>query len=325
MRNILMIHTGGTISMEPNSDGSLTSKSIADSVNYTVSELNKLANITHVQLFSIDSSQITIEQTQLIAQTLFDNRDNYDGFVIIHGTDTMAYTASALSFMFRNFNKPIVLTGAQRPLSEPRTDARINLIDAVTIACYKHLNEIMIVFNSTVFRGCRVTKHKINEYDAFLSLNIPPIAILGVNVEFQKFTHFKPGTFKYFPELNPNIAVFKVFPGVAFENYEFAKTPDAIILDAYGAGNLLPSQNLIKYIKKHESIPVIIHSQAPIGKVNLNLYEAGTILKKLGAIGSANISFEALIFKTMHLLSYSKTKYQFIKAMSKDLIGEIDY
>ncbi|MBN2695486.1 asparaginase [bacterium] len=322
---ILMIHTGGTLSMEQDTGGALASREIAEKIDSVLPELKNIAELVHIQIFSIDSSSIEIRHIKTLADVLDKNRNMFDGFVITHGTDTMAYTASALSFMFRNFNKPIVLTGAQRPLSEVRSDARINLIDAITVACNPNINEIVIVFDSTVFRGTRATKYKISEYDAFISQNIAPLAKLGVNIEFNKDVNTKKGIYRYYSELNSNIAVFKLFPGIQFENLHFLKEPDAIILDAFGSGNLAPNKNLITYIKKHQQVPIIIHSQVPVGRVNLNLYEAGVILKKLGAVGSGNITFEALIFKTMHLLSYTKNKRQFIKLIPKNLVGEIDY
>ncbi len=327
MKSLLLIHTGGTLSMEAKKSGGLVAKELTNILDHIVPEINNIANITHKQLFQIDSSHINISHIQKIAQTLFEERLNYDGFVITHGTDTMAYTASALSFMLRNFGKPIILTGAQRPLYKPRTDAKINLIDAVTTATLSNYNEIAIVFDSTIYRGVRSSKYKINEYDAFRSYNMAPIGKLGVEIEFYnnaKYIKKKKILFKYYPKLNSNIFVFKVFPGIEFSNFNFIKKPNAIILEAFGAGNLDATDNLVRYIKKNEEIPVIIYSQVNKGKVNLNLYESGVILKSLGAIGSGNMTFEALIFKTMHLLSYSSNKKAILRNITKNLVGELD-
>ncbi len=327
MKKLLLIHTGGTLSMEAKESGGLAARELAGILEHIVPEINSIAEITHRQIFQIDSSHINTSHIQKLAQTLYNERLNYDGFVITHGTDTMAYTASALSFMLRNFGKPIILTGAQRPLYKPRTDAKINLIDAVTVATLSNYNEIAIVFDSTVFRGVRASKYKINEYDAFRSYNMAPIGKLGVEIEFYdnaKYADKKTGKFKYYPELNNNIFVFKVFPGIEFSNFNFVKKPDAIILEAFGAGNLEATDNLVKYIRKNEEIPVIVHSQVNKGKVNLNLYESGVILKGLGAIGSGNMTFEALIFKTMHLLSYSGSKKAILRNITKNLVGELD-
>ena len=313
--------------METKESGGLEAKELIGVLDNIVPEINEIANITHIQLFQIDSSHINIYHIKKLAETLKNERENYDGFVITHGTDTMAYTASALTFMLRNFAKPIILTGAQRPLYKSRTDAKINLIDAVTIATISKYNEIAIVFDSTVFRGVRASKYKINDYDAFRSFNMPPIGKLGVEIEYYNHAFYIGDNiekFKYYPKLNNNIAVFKVFPGMEFSNIQFTKRPDAIILEAFGAGNMEPSQNLIKYIKRNQDIPIIIHSQVNVGKVNLNLYESGMILKSLGAIGSGNITFEALIFKVMHLLAYSNGKKSILKNITKNLVGELD-
>lgn len=313
--------------METKESGGLQAKELMGILDDIIPEINDIANITHKQLFHIDSSHINISHIQKIAKTLYDERLNYDGFVITHGTDTMSYTASALSFMLRNMGKPIILTGAQRPLYKPRTDAKINLIDAVTIATRSNYNEIAIVFDSTIFRGVRTSKYKINDYDAFRSFNMSPIGKLGVEIEYYdnaKYINNKIQKFKYYPKLNNNIFVFKIFPGIEFSSLNFIKKPDAIILEAFGAGNLEATENLIKYIKKNEETPIIVHSQVNKGKVNLNLYESGMILKGLGAIGSGNITFEALIFKVMHLLSYSNSKKTILRNVTKNLVGELD-
>jgi L-asparaginase len=327
LKNILLIHTGGTLSMETKGTSGLQAKELIGVLDNIVPEINNIAKITHKQLFQIDSSQINIAQIQQIAETLKNERKHYDAFVITHGTDTMAYTASALSFMLRDFGKTIVLTGAQRPLYKPRTDAKINLIDSVIIAVESNYNEIVIVFDSTVYRGVRSSKYKINDYDAFRSFNMSPIGKLGVEIEYYnhaKYINKNVDNFKYYPKLNNNIFVFKVFPGIEFSSFNFLKKPDAIILEAFGAGNLEASDNLIKYIKKNQDTPIIIHSQVNKGRVNLNLYESGMILKGLGAIGSGNITFEALIFKTMHLLSYTKSKKSILRNITKNLVGELD-
>ena len=327
MKNLLLIHTGGTLSMETKESGGLVAKELVDTLAETIPEINEIANIFHKQLFVIDSSHINIKHIQKIAETLHKERCNYDGFVITHGTDTMAYTASALSFMLRNFNKPIVLTGAQRPLNKSRTDAKINLIDAVTIASKSNYDEVAIVFDSKVLRGVRTTKHKINDYDAFRSFNMSPIGQLGVNIEYYsnaKYISKTPKKFMYYPNLNSNVFVFKVFPGMNLANLEFIKKPDAIILEAFGAGNLEVSDNLLRYVNKYTETPIIIYSQAAVGKVNLNLYEAGMILKGLGAIGSGNMTFEALVFKIMHLLSYSSNKKTILRNITKNFVGELD-
>jgi len=327
MKNLLLIHTGGTLSMETKESGGLVAKELVNTIDEAIPEINNIANISHKQLFFIDSSHINIDHIQKIAQTLYEERENYDGFVITHGTDTMAYTASALSFMLRNFKKTIVLTGAQRPLHKSRTDAKINLIDAVTIAVRSNYDEIAIVFDSTVFRGVRTSKHKINQYDAFRSFNMSAIGCLGVDIEYYKNAKYIKNNkkeFKYYPKLNNNIFVFKIFPGMEFSSFDFIKKPDAIILEAFGAGNLEVSENLLRYITKYSETPIIIYSQANIGKVNLNLYEAGMILKGLGAIGSGNMTFEALIFKVMHLLSYSSNKKTILRNITKNLVGELD-
>lgn len=313
--------------METKDSGGLQAKELIGVLDHIIPEINDIANITHRQLFQIDSSHINITHIQKLAQVLFEERLNYDGFVITHGTDTMAYTASALSFILRNFGKPIVLTGAQRPVYKPRTDAKINLIDAVTTASLSNYNEIVIVFDSTIFRGVRASKYKINEYDAFRSYNMSPIGKLGVEIEFYKNAKYikkKKLPFRYYPKLNSNIFVFKIFPGIEFSNFNFIKKPDAIILEAFGAGNLEATNNIVKYIKTNKNIPIIIYSQVNKGKVNLNLYESGMILKALGAVGSGNMTFEALIFKTMHLLSYSSNKKAILRNITKNLVGELD-
>ena len=236
MKKLLLLHTGGTLGMDPTATGALRPGAALEGVFRYIPEALELADIESRVLYNEDSANMQVAHWQALAQEIAVSIDHYDGVVVIHGTDTMAYTACALSFMLQGLRKPVVLTGAQRPLGEIRSDARLNLIDAFTAAA-EGPPEVMVCFDSKLFRGNRCTKVKVAEYDAFESPNFPILGSLGVNV------HMAPGLKPRGPErlrdaLEPKVFLLKLFPGIdpALCRSMLAGVK-GLVLEAFGAGN----------------------------------------------------------------------------------------
>ena len=331
MKKVLIIHTGGTLGMaEGKPDNTLKPVEFQESVVNFVPELEKLAKIETVFAFNIDSANLTIAHINKLVSVLKEHYDKFDGFVIIHGTDAMAYSGSALSFLIKNNRKPIILTGSQKPLRHIRTDARLNLINAVEFATME-IPEIAICFNSKLMRANRATKVSSGDFDAFESPNFPYLATVGVDIVLNnrclKLLQVKGETeFNYLEE--KNIGFIKTFPGLNPENYNFflESNIDGIVIEAYATGNVPILENsLIPFISKasDKKIPVIITSQAKRGRIHLESYECGRMAKKAGAVSSLDMTFEAAIMKFQYLLSRKISVENLEQWFHKNLAGEI--
>jgi L-asparaginase len=292
MKRILLVHTGGTLGMKGHRPDALRPGSFFKTVRSRVPELSSLAHL-ELELFSnVDSCEMP----------------DFDGAVVTHGTDTLAETACALSFMLPGLRKPVVLTGAQRPLGEIRTDARLNLIDAVTSAISGPA-EVTVCFDSHLYRGNRVRKVSISEYDAFDSPNHGVLGTLGVNTAFEK--GLKPqGRFRLENEVNPKVFLLRIFPGLD-PQIPMAVLPrvDGLVLEAYGSGNFPISTEygrslrpLFDEAQRHQ-VPVVVVSQAHRNGVDLSLYEAGTVALEAGAVSGADMTVSAAVVKLMHGLA----------------------
>jgi L-asparaginase len=309
MRKVLLVHTGGTLGMKGRRPNALTPGAFFETLQERVPELFRLAKI-ELELFSnFDSSEMQPEMWTKLARGLFKKLKAFDGAVITHGTDTLPYTAAALSFMLPNVERPVVLTGAQRPLHEVRSDARLNLIDAVT-AALNGPREVTVCFDSHLYRGNRIRKVAVSEYDAFDSPNYPKLGVLGVDTQFEDGIKWKARPL-LLPELEPRVFVLKVFPGLE-PILPLMVLPHVrgVVVEAHGAGNfpvtpslgrsLLP---LFEAAKKH-AVPVVVVSQAHRNGVDLSLYEAGAAALKLGAISGGDMTQAAATVKLMHGLAY---------------------
>ncbi len=293
-----------------------------------IPELNKLAHIEVEHLFAEDSSDIHHRHWQLIAETIEQRYEAYNGFVILHGTDTMAYTASALSFCLQNLDKPVILTGSQVPLSNIRSDARRNLINSIEIATMS-LNEVAICFNDHVYRGNRSTKMSIGDFDAFTSPNYPPLAEIGLHIELRD-TRLPPNErdLHVTRRFDDRLLLLKSFPGLNSSHI----TPDwnqlrAIVLEAFGSGNfpLKEPDGIWALLEKafHHDILIFITSQAPYDSVDLTKYESGRRALDHGALGTGDMTVEAAITKLMHLLGQSDDNVYVRKHFQKPIAGEI--
>ncbi len=277
-------------------------------VRQRVPELTKLAHLEFELFSNVDSCEMQPELWSRLAERLYQRLPDFDGAVVTHGTDTLAETACALSFMLPGLRKPVVLTGAQRPLSEIRTDARLNLIDAVTAALHGP-TEVTVCFDSHLYRGNRVRKVSISEYDAFDSPNHPVLGVLGVNTSFERGLEPK-GRFRLEHTVNPKVFLLRIFPGLD-PRIPMSILPkvDGLVLEAYGAGNFPTSElfgrslrPLFQEAQRHE-VPVVVVSQAQRNGVDLSLYEAGNVARDAGAVSAGDMTVSASVVKLMHGLA----------------------
>ena len=337
MVRLLIIYTGGTIGMVQDQDGQLVPFDF-DNIKKNVPELNRLDY--HIDVYSfnplIDSSNMSPKDWKQIAVLIASSYSKYDGFVILHGSDTMAYTASALSYMFENLAKPIVLTGSQLPIGEIRTDAKENLITALEIAASRNADgsatvpEVCIYFDYHLFRGCRATKVHADKFDAFKSPNYPVLAEAGVDIKFNKdaIKTISSKELIVHTEFSRSCASLKLFPGIS-EKYVRAilNTPDieAILLEGFGVGNTSTETWFINALEDASKRGIIILdiSQCGGGTVQLGRYETSKHLTDIGVISGHDITFEGAITKMMYLLGNTSDKNEIKMMLSKNLRGEI--
>lgn len=328
--NILLIYTGGTIGMIKDSEtGSLHNFNFDELLEY-IPELNLLeCNIsTHSFKKPIDSSNMNPSHWVKIATTIEETYDNYDGFVILHGSDTMSYTASAISFMLENLSKPVIFTGSQLPIGDLRTDAKENLITSIQIAslCNKGepvITEVGLYFEYKLYRANRTTKINAEHFEAFDSLNYPPLIVSGVNltVNHQALLKPKSGKLTVYKKLESNIILVKMFPGIneTTINYLFSYPKiKGLVLETYGSGNLTNEKWFVEAIRKlvKKGIPIINVTQCSGGSVNMGIYSTNNQYKEIGIISGKDITTEAALSKLMFLLGQNisvkslKTKFE---------------
>jgi L-asparaginase len=329
MKNILLLQTGGTIAMHWEQDGpELDSEKWSDLLHGEIPELNQLANLEIEQIFFEDSSDINHNHWTQLCETIAARYSSYDGFVILHGTDTMSYTASALSFALRNLNKPVIFTGSQVPMSNIRSDARRNLVNAVELAT-QPVPEVAICFNDHLYRGNRSTKMSIGDFDAFTSPNYPLLAEVGIDIRLsENIRQPENRPLEYIPGFDDSIHIIKLHPNLnpAFLQCLNLKLTRAIIFEAFGSGNMpmKGEYNLLPFIEKcrKNGIHVLITSQAAYDAVNLDQYASGRAAKKLGALSAGKMTMEATITKTMHLLAQKLADDDFNTQFEANLSGE---
>jgi L-asparaginase len=333
---ILIIYTGGTFGMTYDPNGVL----IPFDFNLILEHLPTLKNLalelTVVSFETpIDSSNIVPEHWQVLARIIHQNYETHDGFVVLHGTDTMAYTASALSFMLEGLNKPVIFTGAQLPITEARSDARENLITALDFASAKNASgnalvpEVCIYFDYELLRGNRSKKVESMQFDAFDSGNYPPLAKAGVKFDYNSSVIRQPVTTNLTlrVKIDTNISILKLFPGINSRAVEAVlNTPDlkAVVLETYGSGNAPTSACLLNSIKAaiDRGVLVLNISQCPGGMVMQGKYQTSLELQQLGVIGGADMTTEAAVTKLMLLLGeYGKETT--VKLLPQSIAGEL--
>lgn len=329
MKKILLIQTGGTIAMSAKGEGvELDPEAWSGTLVDRVPELQELAEIHTYPLFFEDSSDLNSSHWENLARCIDSNYDAYDGFVILHGTDTMAYTASALSFALLNLAKPVILTGSQVPLSSIRSDARRNLINSVEMATTE-LQDVAICFNDHVYRGNRSTKLSIGDFDAFGSPNFATIAEIGLNIELNVTPKTLLPPFDVQPKFDNSLLVLTVFPSLNTDflmNLDLSKLK-AIIVRSFGSGNfpMKGEFNLLPFLEKcsNNNVIVVFVSQADYDAVDLSKYPAGREALKTGAISGADMTLEAALTKMMWLLGNYEDQEIIRKLFQKELAGEL--
>lgn len=281
----------------------------------------------------LDSSDMAVDDWNRIGEVIAAHYDNYDGFVILHGTDTMAYTASALSFMLENLDKPVVLTGSQIPLSEVRSDGHDNLVTSVIIAAQNKYREVLLYFGGRLLRGNRATKMSADDLIAFDSPNFPHLANAGMQIRYypvgdQSTRKVSGEPFSLCRFESVPIGVLKIFPGISFPIFENLLTEKlrGIVLEGFGAGNI-PGEGhaLLPIIRRaFEAGSVItVTSQCPQGTISLGTYKASTPLKMAGAVSGFDMTTEACVAKLYYLFSKGYTNTEIKELMETDLRGEM--
>ena len=336
--SILIIYTGGTIGMREDP----VTKSLAPMkfgmLLDEIPELSKLGYTISSITFNppIDSSNITPAIWAQLARTIQKNYTKYDGFVILHGTDTMSYTASALSYMFENLDKSIIMTGSQLPIDVLRTDGKENIITSVQIAAAKKegkpiVPEVCIYFDSQLFRGNRTTKKDSAQFSAFASYNYPALARAGVDIVYNYERINYPqnnGVLKINTTVDDRVIILKIFPGLNrhyFENILEMVDLRGVVLESYGSGNMPTTGWLLSAIKKAARRGVILMnvSQCPGGKVVMGHYETSIALQKAGVISGGDSTVEAAVTKLMFLLGQNLSPEEIKYYLSNNLKGEI--
>lgn len=284
----------------------------------------------------IDSSNMTPEHWAAIASVIRDNYDRYDGFVILHGTDTMAYTASALSFMLGNLSKPVVLTGSQLPVGTIRTDGKENLLTALEIAGAKDedgraiVPEVCIYFQNTLLRGNRTTKINTEGFNAFRSYNCLPLARAGTRIIYNRDIILRPSPLKPFAidtRTDTSLSILNLFPGIRREVVHAACSLDgirALVLMTYGAGNAPQTEWLIEELRGsiEKGVTVVNVSQCAEGSVQMQRYATGLQLLKIGVINGYDSTLESVVTKLMHLMGVGLEGKSLAQAMATPICGE---
>ena len=336
---VLLIYTGGTIGMkEDPSDGTLKPFDF-NGIQEEVPELRKFALKIDSFAFNplIDSSDVEPTLWQALARLIRERYDDYDGFVILHGTDTMAYSASALSFMLENLGKPVIFTGSQLPIGSLRTDGKENLISAVEIATAKDshghpmIPEVCICFNSQLLRGNRSVKVNATGFDAFKSPNYPPLATAGISIKYNNsFIHYgydRRKEFAIHTMLDTRVSVLKLHPGIteqAVRDILLGGGSRAVILETYGSGNAPCRPWFLAIVRDACKSKILLNvTQCQSGDVDMDLYATGRALKDAGVICGHDITTEAALGKLFYLMGRHEDNAQVKSLLEKNLKGEI--
>ncbi len=336
---VLLLFTGGTISMTKDPlTGALRPMDFAKLKEY-LPELDLLGVRVDSIPFEpfVDSSDVHPDSWERIARIIYEHYEQYDGFVVLHGTDTMAYTASAVSFMFDNLMKPVIFTGAQLPVGVLRSDAKENLLTAIEIAT-AHENgrpmvpEVCVFFEDTLFRGNRTTKQNATHFNAFSSFNYPPLAKAGVRIKYFSQNIHYPDDYSKPLELHTHtdrhIAVLKIFPGITDKTVAaILNIPNlrAVVLETFGSGNAPRKAWLHELLSDATARGLIIvnRTQCSIGSVEMGLYETSLNLVSAGVLSGYDITNEALVAKLMYLLGRYCDNEQVVKRLSESMCGEM--
>ena len=333
-KRVCVIYTGGTIGMVPSENGYVPAQQNFRQTLDAIKDLHKpgMPELEVIQFDPLlDSSNIAIPEWNRIGRTIEAYYHRVDGFVVLHGTDTMSYSASALSFMLDNLQKPVVFTGSQIPLCEIRSDGYNNIVTAVLLAAGGMVKEVCIYFDGKLLRGCRSTKTSSNQFAAFASPNCEVLASVGITIDFKQ-TRGLPETtgefsFTEFQEIP--VGIIKLFPGIQIKLFESIMTEQlkGVVLESFGAGNIPSSSSgqLIPMIDKayRNGTLIVVCSQCIQGSVSLGAYETSKALRDIGAINGGDMTTEAAMTKLIYLFSKGLAVEEIRRQMMKNLRGEL--
>lgn len=338
--SILLIYTGGTIGMKEDPKTRALSPFDFSQILQEVPELGKLSARIDSYTFDplIDSSDVEPSMWVKLAELIRDRYEQYDGFIVLHGTDTMAYSASALSFMLDHLRKPVIFTGSQLPIGTLRTDGRENLISAVEIATARKQDgsalvpEVCIYFNSQLIRGNRATKVNSTSFDAFRSPNWPALADAGISIRYHKhaihYSEFPDRNLEIHTNMDTRVAILKVHPGITEQvarNVLLGKGIRAVILETYGSGNAISKPWFTSIVKEASAEGKILLNvtQCLAGEVNMNLYATGKALAESGVISGGDMTTEGALGKLFVLMGEYSDNEKVKALLEQNLKGEI--
>ncbi|MBL7879659.1 MAG: asparaginase [Chryseobacterium gambrini] len=334
-RKVLLIYTGGTIGMEKDYEsGSLRAFDFGN-IFEKMPEMKLMECEVFVHPFEkpLDSSDMGPEEWKIIAHYIQKNYHQFDGFLILHGTDTMSYTASALSFMLKGLKKPVILTGSQLPIGDLRTDAKENLLTSLYYASlYENdeavIQEVAIYFEYKLLRGNRTLKYSAEYFDAYASPNYPILGQSGVHLNIIKDNLYRcdPDTeFHVDDYISEDVIFWRIFPGMNLNHFKEIPTMKVLILQVFGSGTIFSSEKTVETLQqiRNNGTEIVVVSQCISGGISFGKYENSNIFSRIGAISGTDITAESAITKAMHLIDNPNYTGNFAENFSKSLCGEI--
>lgn len=334
-RKVLLIYTGGTIGMEKDYEtGSLRAFDFGN-IFEKMPEMKLMECEVFVHPFAkpLDSSDMGPQEWKIIAHYIKENYDLYDGFLILHGTDTMSYTASALSFMLKGLKKPVILTGSQLPIGDLRTDAKENLLTSIYYASLYENNEaiiqeVTIYFEYKLLRGNRTLKYSAEYFDAYSSPNYPILGQSGVHLNIAKENLYRNHTYTQLEiddYICEDVLFWRIFPGMNLSSFTELPKMKVLILQVFGSGTIFSNEKTLKTLQqiRNNGTEIVVVSQCISGGISFGKYENSNIFSKIGAISGKDITAESAITKAMHLIDNPTYTGNFAENFSRSLCGEI--
>ena len=333
MKKILLITTGGTIASIQTKSGLIPGIDGKNLIDY-ISNIKDKCEVDVKSLFNEDSTNVYYKHWLSLAKVIKENYELYDGFVICHGTDTMSYTASALSYLIQNSKKPIVLTGAQKPINLEISDAKTNLMDSFTYACSDVAKGVVIIFNGNVILGTRARKTRTKSFDAFSSIDYPRVAIVKDNHVIPYITNLEDNTV-FYDKIDKNVALLKLVPGMDSSILEFMLDKyDGVVIESFGVGGLpnYDHSNYNKLIDKYTKLGkvIIMSTQVPNEGSDIAVYQVGHYLKENEYVLEAyDMTIESVVTKLMWILAYTRDikeiRKLFYTTISNDILFKRDF